>query len=518
MAAAIFCVLFTSCGDDGPSTPVPGPWLAVISSAPDTWGQPSVAAIRAQNLATGAVVSFGPAADYVLLTWSPDGTRLAALHLEQSDTVPETSGRLRVWRADGHLLSESVMRPATLAWSPDGTRLAATGGSGITIFDRNGKELGQVSATPTASGGYQSALGAGFNTWSPNSGFAVALINSLLLVVDRDGHGTEHDLPEFKPVAPEQVSSISPVSWVAPRSVRILERTGVLEAMVHVGTVSRTRIDWSPPAPFDIASIFVPNPQRREVEGLVPGLQVAASKPSADGSATTWLLHAERTPGLDQPVRGAFAVMLPDNQRVIVDPGDLRSSMLNRSTFWFDLVVIPGDSGALPATVTLSTVRVQQPQPTSVQPTPGYFPPPDPAVGVPYPRPQGDKVTPKVSGLPVFPGAMEIDGFAKDVSGTEAAVQQNATDESLDDVLAFYERELTAAGYRKSGGSAGSSGEAWDYIRGRDRVLVSTVYVPRPEDELPPGAPPYGFREKGVRFLEGADGKQWFWIVTVRAE
>jgi len=146
------------------------------------------------------------------------------------------------------------------------------------------------------------------------------------------------------------------------------------------------------------------------------------------------------------------------------------------------------------------------------------FASPDPAVTpLPYPSPRGERVAPQVSGLPSYPGAEEIDGFAKEINGTTAAVQMFATVDSDRQVLDFFESQLTAAGFRKTGGGFGVAGEQWGYLRGRDRVMVSTEYIPRPEDERPPREVPYGFQGKGVRFVDRVDNKTWFFIVTIRA-
>ena len=48
-------------------------------------------------------------------------------------------------------------------------------------------------------------------------------------------------------------------------------------------------------------------------------------------------------------------------------------------------------------------------------------------------------------------------------------------------------------------------------------MLISTAYIPRPGDEQPPVAPPYGYQGKSNRFVSRIAGETFFYVVTLRA-
>ncbi|OAI43760.1 hypothetical protein AYO38_02495 [bacterium SCGC AG-212-C10] len=520
LAATLLAVatVMAACDEDEPPAALePGPWLAIGPGLIGT--NDAVSPTRALNLATGNELTFGPAGTYPAVAWSPDGKRLAAIdvNLEKDDG----GLRVHVWDTAGNSLSSEAIDPyfGQLAWSPDSRRLAVTGGKGIAMFDVNGKQLGTVWATPTADGSVQTSSGpAGVSIWSPGSEFVATLQNDLVLVADRNGKGGERDLPAIDRGSGENRLSISLNGWDAPNQLRLFlqNRDG---ATIRHGLVSHDAIDWQDDAqPVDFATFYRLEGERAAVESLGTGLRISAGDLSADGSASLWVLQPMRpTDGLN--VETKLVARLPERTIMInVDPMQWIPSYSER----FDLVVVPGFKGALPETVSVAGANASQ-SPTRVPPIappePTYSGQPDASLTpVAYPSPKGEHVQPRVAGLPVFPGAREIDGFESTVDGATVATQQFETDASQADVLAFFEQQLADQGYRSAGGGHGVAGTRVNYIRGRDRVLVSTQFIPRPEDVQPSGATQYGFQGKGVPFLEGANGKRWFWIVSIHAD
>jgi hypothetical protein len=83
-------------------------------------------------------------------------------------------------------------------------------------------------------------------------------------------------------------------------------------------------------------------------------------------------------------------------------------------------------------------------------------------------------------------------------------------------VVDFYKSGLAALGFRLESGGQGPDGETWHFRRDREAVTISTQYLPRTEDGLPSGAPPYGFIEKG-RFEQQINAQYFFFVVTLRA-
>jgi len=135
---------------------------------------------------------------------------------------------------------------------------------------------------------------------------------------------------------------------------------------------------------------------------------------------------------------------------------------------------------------------------------------------VPFPAPRGERVEPLVKGVPQFPAAVEVDGFvipATDYWG-EQAVQQFSTASFPEEVLAFFDTELTAAGWQPYGGSYGVSGQGNTYVRDRDQVTVTSEFQLRPEERSATEPPP-GFQGKGVPFADRENGKSYFFIITM---
>ncbi len=139
---------------------------------------------------------------------------------------------------------------------------------------------------------------------------------------------------------------------------------------------------------------------------------------------------------------------------------------------------------------------------------------------VPFPPLRGERVSPFVDGLPVFPGAIEVDGFLRETRGnagpSTGAVQVLETTAAPEEVLAWYAQALVAAGWIEYHGSASVAGRTMEFTRHGESgwVQISTAYVPRPEDEGQ--QPPPGFGGKGVPFAGAkADGTR-FWVVSWR--
>ena len=152
---------------------------------------------------------------------------------------------------------------------------------------------------------------------------------------------------------------------------------------------------------------------------------------------------------------------------------------------------------------------------------------PDPGAepaGVPYPTPAGARVVPGVTGVPLPPGAVEVDGFLVTVptggrmSGPHA-VQVFDVGLPPDAVIAFFETALKERGWVVRGAGIGPAGIQCDFVPARDRgigdpphwITVSTAYVPRPGEDV---RPPPGFRGKAVPFAEPVPGSTRFWLIT----
>ena len=128
---------------------------------------------------------------------------------------------------------------------------------------------------------------------------------------------------------------------------------------------------------------------------------------------------------------------------------------------------------------------------------------------VPYPTPAGERVSPLVADLPTYPGATEVDGFRR---GDEV-VQVFEVGAQPRDIAMFYRDYLTSAGWILYQGSGGVAGESQGYQSPDGAwVTFSTVYQPRPQEDVP--EPPPGYRGKGVPFENAVDGNLRFWLIT----
>jgi hypothetical protein len=495
------------------SLPAPGIWVAVARPPADIAADPrSPWTIGVFDVVTGREHVVGDPAVYAALAFSPGGDRLAAIAVDTSADSP--AGNLQVWTASGDAIARVPFRdvaeaPTALAWSPDGTRLAAIGSGGVTMLDSAGRKLGRAGLTPLTSG-VRSVGGLATDYWSPDSRYLAVYANELLLVVDRDGAGREFDLPPelLDRLARESVGIVQH-GWKGHDRVALVA-IGPVGAEEYVGIVGGSSIQWGDPAPFDLASVSPDRQTLDQLNTLVPGTAVAGIQPTADRSANVFVLSEKSGPPA-ATARTTLAIRL-EGEMVLVDLGASGFPVLRRLPF--DVVVVPGWSGSLPphfdaatplaaATPRARPSAFETPSPRPISPSPP----------LPYPSPRGERVAPQVAGLPSYPGAEEIDGFTKQINGAPAAVQMFATLDGDSQVLGFFESRLTAAGFRKTSGGSGVGGERWSYLRGRDRVMVSTEYVPRPGDERGPGEVPY----EGTRFVNRVDGKTWFFLVTIRA-
>lgn len=160
--------------------------------------------------------------------------------------------------------------------------------------------------------------------------------------------------------------------------------------------------------------------------------------------------------------------------------------------------------------VTGERLRCENSHVSDFAPDPGDFP-----AGVPYPAPAGGHVDPEIP-VPIFPGAVEIDGFRV----RRSSVQVFETSASKDEVLAFYDREMAQAGWALTGGGTSPAGVTCRFMLPRDQVYtppkhwveVSTAYLGR--EQPGPETPTPGFRGKGVPFAPPAPGTTWFSITT----
>src|SRR4029078_10935112 len=124
-----------------------------------------------------------------------------------------------------------------------------------------------------------------------------------------------------------------------------------------------------------------------------------------------------------------------------------------------DVVALGGNAGALK-----TAIAGPSPLPTDTPDTGVRPPPPPEATGpeqspVPFPEPRGEQVDAKVAGLPLYPGAVEVDGWIVREGDFEKAVQQYATDAKPAEVIDYYKAELAKQGYSMTGNGYGVQGE-----------------------------------------------------------
>lgn len=147
----------------------------------------------------------------------------------------------------------------------------------------------------------------------------------------------------------------------------------------------------------------------------------------------------------------------------------------------------------------------------------GLAPPPE-LTPVPMPTPTGGRAEPLVAGVPLYSGAVEVDGWYGTGGGSagpvDQAVQQFETDDADAAVLAWYSTELLALGYTNYHGSGGVSGRSMEFTRNGETewVGISTYYIPPPGYVEAEPAP--GFRGKGVPFDLRQGGPLRFYIIT----
>ena len=512
-------LIAAACTDDPPARPEPGIWIALAQPvvSPDA---SSYRPLRVLDAVSGKERQIGPPALYVAVKWSPDGSRLAAFGLE-GNPGPNSSIHLWIWNSTGKQVIDIPYKdgdfeafPQSLEWSPDSTRLASLLQSGgVKLYDASGRERGSVSSLRRADGSFDGRGRSVGNPWSPDSQVMSEVIQGALRLVDRDGRVVTYALPSF-PFEEENFTELLALGWSGPGRPRLLARD-LSGSSSYDGTVTGQTIDWGEPTPFDFGQYFMSEQEVAELARLRPDRSPGAKTKSADGNATIIGLTGMGDHRLE-PSALTLRIQLRKST-IDVEMGKVR--FLGPGPI--DVVVVSGWKGELPATRNAAT-----PLP-SFTPTPTIdprapTPPPDrgirtsPDAGttpIPYPAPRGERVTPQLS-LPTFPGAQEIDGYTSTRGRAVGAVQMFATDASESAVLQFFEKYLLANGFRPTGGGSGVVGERHGYVKGGDSVLISTEYIPRPEDELPSGALPYGFQGKGVRFLLGNDGKLWFFVVT----
>jgi hypothetical protein len=141
--------------------------------------------------------------------------------------------------------------------------------------------------------------------------------------------------------------------------------------------------------------------------------------------------------------------------------------------------------------------------------------PTDPTPIVPYPTPAGEVITPAIRGIPLPPGAAQIDSFRND----RTTVQVFETDISAKELFNFYDDVM-----RKHGWFVGrvTRGVSCEYVSElvefkstpEYRIEVTTSFVPRAGEETGDGTPAPGFRGEGFGFEPRSATKTVFSIVT----
>jgi DNA-binding CsgD family transcriptional regulator len=468
-------LLLTALSDDSSAPKAdPGVWVAVVragTQAAQHTERYLASQVEVFDVVSGQRRVFGDSlAFYPTIAFSPDGSRLAAVGVDvftgEGDSLTAT---LHLWTPSGDSLAEVRLEgvPAltqTLAWSPDGTRLAAIGERGIAIFDPEGRELGRASATPLIDGGGFTFRRAA-DYWSPDSQYVFLYSNGLFLVVDRDGAGRELDPPAalLDPATANAVTS-GPVRWEGPGRIGIVTVDSALGpfegAREYVGRVSGLSIDWADPVRFDWKSLLMDQQTREQMIALAPGFQPGGSQPTADGSAEVFVMRQQIPEPFD---RAATLVIRVHDDTAVVELG--RPAVPSHRVMPFDVVVVPGWAGKLPARFDASTPVPpigSGRRPANATEFPSGTPPPEPTMTfaspeprltpVPYPSPRGETIQPQVQGLPAYRGAEEIDGFTKEFNGVQAAVQMFATTDSEQQVVEFYKSGLEAMCLRATRG------------------------------------------------------------------
>jgi len=510
--AALFAFL-VACGSEAPVDSGGGIYVAVIQPAPGSafygdWEAP----IRVLDVTTGREQSFGPAAAYGDVAWAPDGTRLAALALD-STPEDELDLYLRSWSRDGELRHELRIPPSRfveeIAWSPDSSRIALLG-AGIMMFDAELTELGWFPVPPRAGGGI-SSQGQPPQPWSSDSRYVATVSNNLLLLADRDGTGSSHEFPGglFR-------------GWVDDRLQLVeLDSTGRFE---RSGTLADGVVAWTDRSPDKGDPLGDPDQQQlNELNSLVDGLRFLGGIVfSADGAATAFVLSAPADQPASRPdplrPKPLSLVIQYQNEQAVVDLGPVFALPLGGVDF-LAFVVVPGWDSVLPANLDAATPLPDMPSPTP-RPTPTLGSTEPPVTPRPYPTPVGDKVVPQVAGLPVLPGAVEVDGFTRPANPStdvEETVQVYATSASGASTISFYETELLAAGFALRSSGGGANGWTASFQRGKDSVSISTRYIPRPDDPHADEYPPYGYLGRKRWNLEFEPGIRYFFVITLQA-
>ena len=350
LLASAFALKVSACDGSSSEALGPGIWVAMVQPAPDASQEPYFRApIRVFDAISGKERQFGPASMYFVARWSPAGDRLAAIAADFADGQPTLS--IRIWNARGdHVADRSYEGkndlPSSLAWSPDGSRLAVTMGAGVAMVNSSGRELGETRATPGADGGMSSRGVIGGSPWSPDSEHFAVAMNEVLLVIDRDGSGKEH---EFPPGNPAQPRSLAFNGWRGPETLLALGLGGEpFVATEYEGTLRAGRLAWDGGKPADANGRFPDEQRMAEYAQLLPGLRWVGERRSADGSALVVRLAGDER-GTPFPAPFGLAVEL-DGATMVIDLG-----FANRRDGGPDVLIRRGWKGTTPSVVNAAT-------------------------------------------------------------------------------------------------------------------------------------------------------------------
>jgi hypothetical protein len=167
------------------------------------------------------------------------------------------------------------------------------------------------------------------------------------------------------------------------------------------------------------------------------------------------------------------------------------------------------------------SLRFGPSQPCPSAPDPSLEPP----SAIPYPTPAGEQFEPGITGVPVPPGAVQVDSFETDRApgfefGTKA-VQVFDVSMPPSQVLAFYDSAMDAAGWSYRGGVSGPAGNECLFASSwavdnhpRYWIAISLAYIPREGERAGPTQPLPGFRGKATPFAPALPGGTRFWLVT----
>jgi DNA-binding CsgD family transcriptional regulator len=252
--------------------------------------------------------------------FSPDGTRLAAINLDDRE------GRARIdifdtsdWSSTRYVPPEDQF---SMSWAPDSTLLAVMLSGGVVLVDRRGQEVGSTGQVA------ETSLGSGIDepNWAPDSEKLVALLHERLFVVSRTT-----EVRELRDPGGNGRQVLVPMEWRSPEALFVLDIAAERDPDRFVFLVTfRDGEDpeWTP-ATLD----FTPSPEMQafqaELEAKFPGLRVRSPVPTADRERLKALLSDEASVPANELPELRLAVNPSEIVVVALGPGQPASAERN---------------------------------------------------------------------------------------------------------------------------------------------------------------------------------------------